>query len=323
MRRRRHLLSIAAAGGLAAVAFGAGLPFSRGFVTASAQSNCTDNNNCAWTQIENGNWQPGQNQNPDCGTACDEWGPDCSSTLTYFNPWSGQNNPWEHEVDWAQNMWNSVQECTPTFRKASSGQVTYGATSQTRGTCAITNNSGYQSGNVRVITSSAINFNNSVPNYDGPPPSTAPWYSCNIKTGALHETGHSYGEGHSSILSDIMYPVQRGAVTIDADAHHMLAAVYGYASGSGCNSCQYNIANFGAPPIRQMGPTYFAQSVVNKATGAAGVATSSAAGATDTANNGEQDAVGGYLAAKECENAYVVYNDPSQCPSPLTGPPTQ
>ena len=262
-----------------------------GVLPAAAASNCANNNNCAWTQIDNNNWQPNANMDPSCHSSCKMWQQNCDARLGYWNTWSGTGNLFERKTDWAVNMWNAVAECTPNYTKTgnTSAPIQYNATSMGRyGWCGSTSANGYQSGSFMYIQSVTINLNTDKDYFDGPVPNGND-HGCDVGNVLLHETGHSFGEGHSSVSSDIMYPVNTDVMSIDADAHHMLAATYGYDSPNGCSSCQFNavpMIDFGLPPIQQMGLGYFQQATTDKANAAVGAAQSTEQGAGSMANNG-------------------------------------
>jgi len=257
---------------------------------AAAASNCANNNTCAWTQIDNGNWQPNSNQDPHCYSSCKQWAQNCDARLGYWDMWYGTGNVFEQKTDWAVRTWNSVPECTPNYSKTgdNTAPIQYAATSMGKyGLCGSTVANGYQNGSVIYIQSVSINLNSDKDYYDGPVPSSDD-HGCDLPHVDLHETGHSFGEGHSSVTSDVMYPNDNGVVSIDADAHHMLAATYGYDSPSSCNSCQFD---FGlTPPVHQMGVGYWQQATTDKVNGAVGAAESTEQDASGTTSNAVWDA---------------------------------
>jgi matrixin len=175
---------------------------------------------------------------------------------------------YEHEVDWAVRTWNAVQECTPTFVDVGSSgwSVEYNAQSMPVGKCGLTQYpNGNATGSSYILNTVTIWLNTNMYYYDGPVPSNAPSNSCDLRWTLLHETGHSYGEGHSSVKSDVMYPTDNDVVSIDPDAHHMLAAVYGYSTPSNCNSCQFDANLYtGLPPLHPMNPTSYQNTWVTK-----------------------------------------------------------
>lgn len=273
-----------------------------GVLPAAAADNCANWNTCPWTQTDNGNWQPNANMDPDCHGNCQQWIKDCSYRLGYYNSWIGTRSIFENDVNWAVATWNAVPECSPSYVEESSNNsdtsILYDSASLTGNQaswCAATSaDQGYLWNGIYVITHMHVTLNNNMGYYDGPVPSNAPSNSCNLKSTVLHETGHTLGEGHSSTYADVMYPCAcNNATTIDADAHHMLAAVYGYASPSGCNSCRFNIIGlgWGVPPVHQMSPSAFEQAVNNKTQGVHDAVYSAEAGQSSTIDNLKQDVI--------------------------------
>jgi hypothetical protein len=300
----RHRLAILVAA--STMALGGALAI--GVLPAAAADNCPNWNTCSWTQINNGNWQPNANMNPDCGSSCAQWTQDCSYRLAYYNSWIGSNSIFEHDTDWAVNTWNAVPECSPSYVKSgsndSSVSIVYDAATFSGSMqywCGNTVSTGTPWNGIWVISHMEVQLNTNDTYYDGPVPSNAPPHSCNLKSALLHETGHTLGEGHSSVQSDVMYPNNNNATAIDADAHHMLAAIYGTASPSGCSSCQFDVLglNWGAPPVHQMGPNAFEQALNNKEQGVRNSVSSAEAGEGSTIDNAKQvvlcagEAIGG------------------------------
>jgi hypothetical protein len=73
--------------------------------------------------------------------------------------------------------------------------------------------------------------------YDGAvPPGKV---GCNMRHTYLHELGHAWSEGHSSISTALMYPTANAATGVDGYAAAELNAVYGAlaSSGSGGSGC--------------------------------------------------------------------------------------
>lgn len=284
---------------------------------AAATDNCTSNTTCTWTQWNNNSWPLGSSD-PHCYNSCFAWPQDCRSNLPYWNGWTGQNNYYEHEVDWAVNQWNGVAECTPSFHKVGSGQgwsTQYASASLAAGLCGQTSYTGYASGSTFVITSSTVLLSTNARFYDGPPPAGAPSNSCDIKWTLLHETGHTYGEGHSSVGSDVMYPTDNHGHSIDGDAHHMLAEVYGYPS-SGCPSCQFNLGvpgGLGIPPLHNMTPTELVGVGTSRVDGAYNGAWNTYDDAGDSATNTENDAA--------CVGNAASPNVKCAPTTPIIGPP--
>jgi len=261
---------------MGAVGIGTALP-------VSAAMNCATTNNtttCNWTQIDNGNW-PANSSDPNCNDTsgdstrgCQEWLQDCSQTLYYSNGWSSNRNYWMFSVvNWAANTWNSVPQCTPSFHESESGNalVSYysghlGTYSSTTAPCAETFVYSTNQGGVGAIDHVNIVANEDVGWYQSPPPNDG-HINCNMKSAQLHETGHSYGEGHSSVAGDLMYPWDNNTTAIDQDAHAMLAAVYGTGAPA-CTSCQYDLW-LHLPDVHPLSPVAYEQMVTTKALAAA------------------------------------------------------
>jgi hypothetical protein len=277
------LVLIAASAGLGGVAFNAA--FSQ--LPVAAWDSCANNNTCRWSQLNNNNWQPNSGQDPNCYNSCQLWEQDSANHLPYWNGWHGTNSAEEHAVDWAEGMWNGVPENTPSFYKCNCGG-TYvqfnGYTDLGPTACAQTTPTSTQSGSVQFLNNVQIvlNNDNNVSWFNGPP--TGSYHiGCDWKSVFLHEIGHQYGEGHSSVYSDIMYPVDHDIYSIDQDAHNMLAYVYGYPQ-SGCQSCQVYLANQQVP-LRYMSPAQLAQALEYKVQGAEAAAQAAQADASNQANS--------------------------------------
>lgn len=262
----------------------------------AAATNCANWNTCRWTQYDNGNWQPNQNMNPYCG-ACYQWWQRSNAILYYWNAFRGTGSFLENDVNWAAHTWTSVPEDTPSFSEdmgSGGNDATYYNGGQSYGPdiCASTFITGSQAqGSVYYISYVNIYLNSNKTYYDGRPPSNAPAGSCDAKSTFLHETGHSYGEGHSSVQSDVMYPHNNGVYAIDQDAHNMLAAVYGYPGSASCNSCQADIQ---PPPlpitIQPMTLAQLQQALANKANAAAAAANDLVQDGSSTEQNAANDA---------------------------------
>ncbi|HEV7678105.1 MAG TPA: matrixin family metalloprotease [Candidatus Dormibacteraeota bacterium] len=251
-----------------------------GVLSVAAFDNCANNNTCAWSQSDNHNWQPNQNQDPHCYNMCEMWQQNCADRLGYWNGYGG--GVFQRRADWAVQTWNAVPECTPNYFKTgdSSAPISFVAASLGQNSCGLTSVKGYQNGSIFYLQQVTISVNSDLPYWDGPVPNGQ--HGCNLPTSLLHETGHSFGEGHSSVTSDVMYVTNdSNAMSIDADAHHMLAATYGYNSPNSCESCHFTL-DFGlTPPIHQQSVPYFQQAVTDKVNAAVGAAQSTEQDAAD------------------------------------------
>lgn len=257
-------------------------------VPVRAFDSCANSNTCRWTQIDNGNWQPNSGMDPSCHSHCEMWWQTSDDRLPYYNSWSGTGSIFDHAVDWAAATWDQVPEDTPNFYRSSNSSgayVVYTATSLGSGVCGLTHvASEYQSGSMYFLQVVDIYVNSDALYYDGPVPGNADQSktNCDIRSSMLHETGHSYGEGHSSVNADVMYPHDNDATSIDGDATNMLAQVYGYPQ-SGCDSCQFTITT--PIPLRPMSPTQLATAMENKATAVKLAAASIAADSQNMSDN--------------------------------------
>jgi hypothetical protein len=239
---------------------------------AAAAMNCANNNTCRWTQMQNGNWQPNSNMNPNCNP-CVKWSYGARDYLPYWNGWTGTGAWEEHDTDWAMNSWSQLPYDTPTFYKMCNGcatpLVTYGYTSMgATGPCGLTTPSYDSAGYLTQIT---IDLNFDKNNFDGPIPGNySPNDSCDAKNALLHETGHAFGEGHSSFSTDVMYASNTDRYAIDQDAQNMLGIVYGSWEGGCSSNCGQ--AGTDGPPlpvvVHPMTPGELETALIDKATAA-------------------------------------------------------
>jgi len=202
-------------------------------ITAAAAS-CTDSKTCRWTQMDNNDWSPGSGS-PYC-SPCVRWPNDGTQYHNhYYNPWYGQGSMFEHETDWAMATWSSLQYKSPVFYEANSCncgyQVGYGAINLGSGLCGRTNLTWSGS----TVTGATVYLNTAARYVDGP----ASGGPCDVRNTLLHETGHVFAEGHSSVASDVMYPSNNNVEAIDQDANNMMLTVYG--AYEGCGSCQADV----------------------------------------------------------------------------------
>jgi len=214
-----------------------------GILPAAAATNCANNNTCRWTQMENGNWQPNSNQNPSC-SPCVSWPPDPNGggiqNVAYWNSWQGQGSMFDNEVNWAANQWGSQQYYSPSVYECncSNTPINYNAESLPASLCGSTYlNYSVSQGNQGNITGATVYLNSNAGYVDGPSKGSA----CDLRNTLLHETGHVFGEGHSSVQSDVMYPHNNNIEAIDQDAQNMMAAIYGtYEAGCTSDYCGGN-----------------------------------------------------------------------------------
>jgi hypothetical protein len=204
-------------------------------LTAYAADSCTGAQSCRWTQESNNNWSPG-NGTPGCNP-CVHWPTDGSDFANmYDNSFYGSGSMWEHDVDWAARTWSSLQYNAPNFDELQTSgcgcgyQLQYGVQSLASTLCGWTQIFWDSSG---IMTSADVWLSSNAPYVDGPTRE-----DCDLKDTLLHETGHAFGEGHSSIGADLMYPSNNSVEAIDQDALNMMATVYGTYAGDGCGGCQ-------------------------------------------------------------------------------------
>lgn len=263
--RLRRLVVVAFASGVGLSAAGLGATVIQ--TPVAAAQDCANNNTCNWTQADSQTDWPNTTSDPHCYNYCVRWNLDCSYSEEYLNNWT-DGSVWESTADWAQHTWDGVPECTPTFNKAansSSAWLTQVGAQSLPGNpppCGQWQPQGYQSGSSFILTGGTVVVNSSQRFTSSVSPGV-----CNIRNTFLHETGHMYGEGHSSVQSDVMYKdTDQGNTAIDGDAHAELAAIYGEPSASGCNSCQFNTDLWLNPVfVHQMSADSYAQMAQAKA----------------------------------------------------------
>jgi hypothetical protein len=249
-----HCRRALAIGALAAIAATGWLGAARP-IGAEAASSCSGAQTCRWTQESNNNWQPGSGS-PNC-SPCVRWA-NVNGTyqrLSYYNAFSS-GSMWQHEGDWAVAQWSSLQYVSPTFSKCGCGApLQLQAKDLGSGLCGWTDYSWDASGNLTKATV-YLNSNSAVSYIDGPSNDQR----CDLRNVFLHEVGHAFGEGHSSITTDLMATHSNNVETIDADAQNMMAAVYG--TYGGCSSCQ---ADIGSPvPLNPLTPQQIKDAIVDK-----------------------------------------------------------
>jgi Matrixin len=245
----------------------------------AAQTSCTSSTTCRWTQMSNGNWSAG-NGSPYC-SPCVAWPIPSGGGVAYLpyrNAWQGDGSMYEHESDWAINQWSSLQYYSPVFHEAGwndSVSLTYNA-AQIGNNCGTTYLywGSVSQGNQADLTGATVYLNSNDPNT-----TTFAGYSdtvnndgrCDLRNTLLHETGHVFGEGHSSFSKDLMYPSNNNVETIDADAQDMMLHVYG-SYEAGCTSDCSGTADVALPtlPVRlhPMTPQQLQQAITLKLTAA-------------------------------------------------------
>lgn len=260
--------------------------------SASTAGGC-DNGTCRWTQLENGNW-PDNSSDPSC-SPCASWpvnGDGSVQNVYYFNAWQGQGSMFENETNWAANTWGNEPYESPTTEECNGcgTSITYNAQSMASNLCGQT----YLSYNVTqggqaAITGATVYLNtNAADGYvDGPSDSRA----CDLRDTLLHETGHVFGEGHSSVNSDLMYPATNNVESVDQDAEDMMAEVYGsYEAGCTSDYCGGN-ADINVPSpvvLHPMTSAQLEQVLLNKAADARNAYLAEKADAVNMVNSMEQ-----------------------------------
>jgi hypothetical protein len=248
--RRRRGLAVIAATILWAASGGAALLAP---LPVSAQESCFrddagkgangTNWECRWTQLDT-NW-------PDT-TASGGYDPDCHAYCAFYIssqrysysdhvPMVAYGVDFEGDMRMAAADWSGQPYNSPWFGNCNcpSGGAFLTLGQKTSGTggraCGIGwTTTAWQAQNItndnHVVSSEAdfaTDFTGSW--FDGPPPPTFGGQYCDAVNVAYHEVGHAFGEGHSSVLADIMYWGGDGADTrtIDADAQELLRTLYG------------------------------------------------------------------------------------------------
>jgi hypothetical protein len=222
-----HLPRTRRRGALAAVVIGAALLAARPGV-----AHAKTGPGARWTQQDNGNY-PASTSNPNC-SPCLKWDNDLY-WVTYFNAFTQPT--FRKATDAAVSQWSSQPYRSPAFVKDQSKGgnanlvVTANDLSSYGKVCGIEFTS-YNSG-TRAIFRTRVYLNTRMPFYTDPAVG-----GCNVTTTLLHEVGHAFAEGHSSLTTDLMYKAAKTSnQSIDADAKAMLAAVYGPLPRSGgCNA---------------------------------------------------------------------------------------
>jgi hypothetical protein len=211
----------------------------------AAQQSCLPDDagkwTCRWTQLDNNNW-PGSTTDPDCHAYCAFyiWGQRYS--------YSDHVPMWVYGVDFERDMttaaadWSGQPYNSPWFGNCNCpsggafltlGQKNSGTGGRACGigwvktawqAQGVTNDNHVVSAEADFATDFTGSW------FDGPPPPTFGGGAyCDAINVAYHEVGHAFGEGHSSVLADIMYGGGDGADTrtIDADAQELLRTLYG------------------------------------------------------------------------------------------------
>jgi hypothetical protein len=190
-----------------------------------------------WTQQDNGDW-PTHSSNPNCGP-CLKWDNDLY-WVTYFNGFAQAT--FKRAADGAVSQWSSQPYRSPAFVKdqSKSGDANLVISAKDLSSlgkpCGIEYTS-YVLG-TRAIYQTRVFLNAAQRFYTDPSVG-----GCNVTTTLLHEVGHAFAEGHSSLTTDLMYRAARTSnQSVDADAKAMLAAVYGRLPNSGgCNGALHAV----------------------------------------------------------------------------------
>ena len=234
-RRRLAVMLAAVLATITAVALAAAHP-------VAAQESCVPDNagkwTCRWTQLDNNDW-PNSTTDPDCHAYCDFY----ISSQRYN--YSDHVPMWVYGVDFEKDMataaadWSGQPYNSPWFGNCNCptggafltlGQSPGGNNGMTCGTGwvrtawqvqNVTNDNHIVSAEADFSTDSKGTFG------DGPAPPTFSGFYCDAISTAYHEVGHAFGEGHSSVIADIMYPTISDNRTIDGDAQELLRTLYG------------------------------------------------------------------------------------------------
>jgi hypothetical protein len=225
--------------GAALVALAAIMLATFGVVPAGAKTGPKN----SWTQADNGAW-PQSAHGPDCGP-CLKW-----PNGEYEYRWSygfGDDKVYHPAARAAVNEWSGQMYKSPMFSETGHSCVNSSyenlcvrGNENLKSTYCGASHVSWTTGNLIYYGWAELNSGRH-DFHDGPPP--AETGGCDIRTVWYHEVGHAYGEGHSSVYTDLMCGYLDGSCRgfpehVDADAQGMLKAVYGPVSGeSTCSDC--------------------------------------------------------------------------------------
>lgn len=251
-RSHRRWWPVLLAALVAAVA--AVFPFSRP-TPASAQENCIHNSDgsytCRYTQLHNNNW-PSSSNDPDCHDEC-VWylHGSGSQNYPYLDLINVMNTPGVDFHGWMQRGvydWSGLPYNSPSFYNCgcsngqqflSVGNLSYpypNSNTTDTTTCGVGKpTSAWEAGGQQYdnhIVSSYADYNDQYSGrwVDQAFPADGQIH-CSAAYTAYHEVGHAFGEGHSSVATDVMYS-PAATTTIDGDAQQLLANLYGSNSPS-------------------------------------------------------------------------------------------
>ena len=259
-RSCRHQVALLVAAVVAATGAIGWLPAQHALATESCQnvgSGAADSNGspyqCRYTQLDNTDW-PNQTTDPDCHGNC-AWflhgnGPQSYTYSDQGLTISANGVNFRNDMENAVNQWSGEPYNSPWFSNCNCGSgfmtITQGNTGG--GACGlgwtVTAWQAYNQTNDNHIVSSTAEYASdfSGPWYDGTPPSNFSGQWCDAAFTALHEVGHAFGEGHSSVNGDVMYWNGGTTTQIDGDATELLLQLYGayQNSNGGCGGCQWS-----------------------------------------------------------------------------------
>jgi hypothetical protein len=171
---------------------------------------------CRWTQLDNNDW-PNSTTDPDCHAYCAFYISGQRYSYSDHVPMVVYGVDFERDMATAAGDWSGQPYNSPWFGNCNcptgSAFLTLGQTDvKGGGACGVGwVRTAWQAQNVtndNHVVSAEADFatNAGVPWFDGPPsPSFAGGHYCDALSVAYHEVGHAFGEGHSSVVPDVMY----------------------------------------------------------------------------------------------------------------------
>ena len=325
--RIRHALAVLAAllGSLAWTS--AGTPLT---AAAAVASGCNANT-CRWSQEDQGNWQPGSGQSPKC-SVCISWPVNADGSVPHLPYYNGYSGRWAStETNWAAGQWSSLPYRSPVFYLCNScggPPLQYMAQQLPNNECGVTQD--YYTatqGGQGTLTEAQV-YLNSYPSgqngswwgYNDGPVTGNDQANCDGRWTLLHETGHAFAEGHSSVPSDLMYVRSNNVEQIDGDANDMMGQVY----GSGGVTCEDNYCGGNADVkvplpigVQPMTPDQIKQMLVEKAVAAAVSVQAEANDAHNIAASEENATIPRGLCASICDPPPGGPAQPKPTPPPL------